>query len=41
MDNLPVKTVIGTEDLREIVMKLNNKPFNENLTLVSFDEFSS
>ncbi len=36
-----VKTHITTEDIREIVQKLNQKPFNQTLTLVTFDELSS
>ncbi|KRX08285.1 hypothetical protein PPERSA_01746 [Pseudocohnilembus persalinus] len=39
--NVPVKTVIGTDEIREMVRILNDKPFNENLTLVSFDELSN
>jgi len=34
------KAIINTEDIREIVEKLNAKPFDENFTLVTFDELS-
>jgi len=34
------KAFISTEDIREIVEKLNQKPFDENFTLVTFDELS-
>ena len=32
---------IGTEEIKQIVYALNREPFNENLTLVVFDEKSS
>jgi hypothetical protein len=32
---------ITTDDVREIVYRLNNKPFNENFSLVTFDELSA
>ena len=38
--NQPIKTVIGTEECREIVQILNQKPFNLNYTLVLFDELT-
>ena len=34
------RTIIGTEEIREIVAKLNAKPFDENFTLVKFDDLS-
>lgn len=37
---MPVKTVINTEDIKEIVYRLNQKPFNENYNLVTFDELN-
>jgi len=37
----PVKLTVGTEEIREMVQRLNSKPFNENFTLVSFDELSN
>lgn len=37
----PIKLQVGTEEIREIVQRLNSKPFNENYTLVSFDELST
>jgi hypothetical protein len=36
-----VKTHIGTEDIREIVERLNAKPLNQDFTLVSFDELTA
>ena len=38
---LPVKNNIGAEEIREIVQRLNAKPFEENLSLVTFDEFTT
>lgn len=38
--DMPVKTVINTEDIKEIVYRLNQKPFNENYNLVTFDELN-
>ena len=35
---LSVKTIISADDIRDIVQKLNNPPFNENMNLVAFDE---
>jgi len=34
------RTIIGTEEIREIVAKLNAKPFDENFTLVKFDDLT-
>lgn len=34
------KNIIGTEEIRDIVEKLNAKPFDENLTLVAFDDLT-
>jgi intraflagellar transport protein 81 len=34
------KAIINTEDIREIVEKLNQKPFDENFTLVTFDDLN-
>ena len=34
----PTKTHIGTEEIREIVERLNAKPFDQNFTMVTFDE---
>lgn len=34
----PVKTTLTTEDIKEIVQRLNTKPFNESYNLVTFDE---
>ena len=34
------RSIIGAEQIREIVTMLNCPPFNENLTLFSFDELS-
>jgi hypothetical protein len=39
--NQQIKQNITTEDLREIVQKLNQKPFDENLSLITLDEFTS
>lgn len=41
VNSAPIKTNVGTEEIREIVQRLNAKPFNENYTLVSFDELST
>ena len=38
---MPMRSTIGTEEIKEIVQRLNAKPFNENFTLVSFDELST
>jgi hypothetical protein len=38
---LPIKTIITTEDIREIVQRLNTKPFNESYSLVTFDELTA
>ena len=35
---LKFKFNIGIEEIRELIDLLNRKPFDENLTLVSFDE---
>lgn len=32
------KTFVTTEDIKEMVAKLNVPPFNENMNLASFDE---
>jgi len=37
---LTTKTHIGPEEMKEIVERLNAKPFNENYTLVTFDELN-
>ncbi len=37
----PFKANISTEDLREIVQRLNQKPFEEKLSLITLDEFTS
>jgi intraflagellar transport protein 81 len=39
--SMPLKNTVGTEDIREIVQRLNAKPFSENFTLVTFDELST
>jgi hypothetical protein len=39
--SLPVKTTLTTEDIKEIVQRLNTKPFNESYNLVTFDELSA
>mmetsp|Transcript_33449 Transcript_33449/g.30447 ORF Transcript_33449/g.30447 Transcript_33449/m.30447 type:complete len:104 (+) Transcript_33449:28-339(+) len=39
--DLAAKQHVGTEEIREIVEKLNSNPFNENFTLVTFDELNS
>lgn len=36
-----VKTVVTTEDIKEIVQRLNSKPFNESYSLVTFDELTA
>ncbi len=36
----PAKTHVGTEEIREIVERLNAKPFDQNFTLVTFDELN-
>ena len=36
-----MRSAIGTEEIKEIVQRLNAKPFNENFTLVTFDELST
>ncbi|KAL4499945.1 hypothetical protein ABPG72_015294 [Tetrahymena utriculariae] len=38
---LPIKTIIGNEELKLIVKCLNDKPFNYDLKLVTFDELSN
>ena len=35
-----VRTVIGTEEMKEIIYVLNKPPFNEHLSLVTFDDLS-
>ncbi|EGR32885.1 intraflagellar transport protein, putative [Ichthyophthirius multifiliis] len=35
-----IKTIIGTDEVRQIVKCLNDKPFNENYKLVTFDELN-
>lgn len=37
----PIKTTLATEDIKEIVQRLNTKPFNESYNLVTFDELSA
>ena len=32
--------MIGTEEVKEIVGRLNQKPFNESFSLVTFDELN-
>ena len=38
---MPMRSTIGTDEIKEIVQRLNAKPFNENFTLVTFDELST
>lgn len=35
-----VRTVIGTEEMKDIIYVLNKPPFNEQLSLVTFDDLS-
>ena len=35
-----VRTIIGTEEMKEIIYVLNKPPFNEQFSLVSFDDLS-
>ena len=38
---LPFKNIITTEDIKEIVKRLNSDPFNEQYSLVTFDELTA
>ena len=38
---IPQKNTIGVEEMKEVVSLFNTKPFNENLTLVTLDEYST
>lgn len=35
-----VRTIIGTEEMKEIIYVLNKQPFHEQFSLVTFDDLS-